>query len=56
MGTSYALLTAGFTVSATILFVSDKLAVAIIVLLLAVVMGFAFIRLLRRIDRLDKMM
>jgi predicted unusual protein kinase regulating ubiquinone biosynthesis (AarF/ABC1/UbiB family) len=56
MGTSYALLTAGFTVSATILFVADKVAVAIMLLLLAVVMGFAFVRLLRRIDRLDKMM
>jgi predicted unusual protein kinase regulating ubiquinone biosynthesis (AarF/ABC1/UbiB family) len=56
LGTSYALLTAGFTLSATILFVFDKLAVAIIVLLLAVVMGFSFIRLLRRIDRLDKML
>ncbi len=56
MGTSYALLTAGFTVSATILFVFDKVAVAIMVLLLAVVMGFAFVRLLGRIDRLDKMM
>ena len=56
MGTSYALLTAGFTVSATILFVFDKVAVAVMVLLLAVVMGFTFIRLLRRIDRLDKMM
>lgn len=56
LGTSYALLTAGFTLSATILFVFDKLAVAIIVLLLAVVMGFYFIRLLRRIDRLDKML
>jgi predicted unusual protein kinase regulating ubiquinone biosynthesis (AarF/ABC1/UbiB family) len=56
MGTSYALLISGFTLSATILFVSNQLGLALILTILAVVIGFAFIRLLRRIDRFDKMM
>lgn len=56
MGTSYALLISGFTLSATILFVSNQAGLALLLVLLAVVIGFAFIRLLKRIDRLDKMM
>lgn len=56
MGTSYALLIVGFTLSATILFVSEKLGLAAILFLLAVVVGFSFLRLLRRIDRLDRML
>ncbi|MGK7921142.1 MAG: ABC1 kinase family protein [Trichodesmium sp.] len=56
MGTSYALLISGFTLSATILFVSNQLGLALILMILAVVIGFAFIRLLRRLDRLDRMM
>ena len=55
MGTNYALLISGFTLSATILYVNDQAGLALVLLLLVVVMGFAFIRLLKRIDRLDKM-
>ena len=56
MGTNYALLLSAFTVSATLLLISDKVGLALVVLFLAVVMGFAFIRLMRRIDRMDRMM
>ena len=56
MGTNYALLISGFTLSATILYVNNQGGLALVLVLLVVVMGFAFIRLLKRIDRLDKMM
>ncbi|WP_375340298.1 ABC1 kinase family protein [Okeania sp.] len=56
MGTNYALLISGFTLSATILYVNNQVGLALVLVLLVVVMGFAFIRLLKRIDRLDKMM
>lgn len=56
MGTNYALLLSAFTLSATLLLISDKVGLALVVLFLAVVMGFAFLRLMRRIDRMDRMM
>jgi predicted unusual protein kinase regulating ubiquinone biosynthesis (AarF/ABC1/UbiB family) len=56
MGTSYALLISGFTLSATILFVSSQVWLALVLMLLAAIVGLAFLRLLRRLDRLDKMM
>ena len=56
MGTNYALLTGAFTISATLLFISDKVWLAGVVVFLAFIMGIAFFRLLRRIDRFDRMM
>ncbi len=56
MGTNYALLISGFTLSATILYVNNQPGLALALVLVVVVMGFAFIRLLKRINRLDKMM
>ncbi len=56
MGTNYALLMAGFTISATLLFITDHVVLAWVVVILAALMGFAFFRLLRRIDRYDRMM
>lgn len=56
MGTNYAVLISAFTLSATLLLISDKVGLALIVLFLAFAMGIAFLRLLRRIDRLDRMM
>lgn len=55
MGTNYALLASAFTLSATILFVSNKIVPAIVVALLASLLSIALFRLLRRIDRLDRM-
>ncbi|MDY7022837.1 MAG: AarF/ABC1/UbiB kinase family protein [Cyanobacteriota bacterium] len=56
MGTNYALLTGAFTISATLLFVNGRSGFGLVLVFFAVVMGFAFLRLLRRIDRLDRMM
>lgn len=56
MGTNYAVLISAFTLSATLLLISDKVGLALVVLFLAFAMGIAFLRLLRRIDRLDRMM
>lgn len=56
MGTNYAVLISAFTLSATLLLISDKVGLALVVLFLAVGLGIAFLRLLRRIDRLDRMM
>ena len=56
MGTNYAVLISAFTLSATLLLISDKVGLALVVIFLAFAMGIAFLRLLRRIDRLDRMM
>jgi hypothetical protein len=56
MGTNYAVLIAALTLSATLLLISDKVGLALFVIFLAVALGIAFLRLLRRIDRLDRMM
>ena len=56
MGTNYALLTSGFTLSATLLFITEHIILAWVLVFLAVLMGFALFRLLRRIDRYDRMM
>jgi predicted unusual protein kinase regulating ubiquinone biosynthesis (AarF/ABC1/UbiB family) len=55
MGTNYALLMSAFTLSATILFVSNQVWPAVAVALLAAGAGFALLRLFKRIDRLDRM-
>jgi predicted unusual protein kinase regulating ubiquinone biosynthesis (AarF/ABC1/UbiB family) len=55
MGTNYVLLLGTFTVSATILLVSKIYWLAVIMGLMAAVAGFAFVRLLLRIDRYERM-
>ena len=51
MGTNYALLFSAFTLSATILFVNNRVWLAVVVIILASIMGFALWRQLRRIDK-----
>jgi len=55
MGTNYTLMMSAFTLSATILFVSNQIWPAVVVALLAAGTGFVLLRLLKRIDRLDRM-
>lgn len=55
MGTNYALLASAFTLSATILFVSNQVVLAAVVAVLAALISIGLFRLLRRIDRLDRM-
>jgi predicted unusual protein kinase regulating ubiquinone biosynthesis (AarF/ABC1/UbiB family) len=55
MGTNYALLFSAFTLSATILFVNNQVWLAVAVIILAAIVGFALWRQLRRIDRMDRM-
>lgn len=55
LGTNYTLLISAFTLSATILFVSGKVGLAVVVALVAAIAAFALIRLLRRLDRFDRM-
>ena len=55
MGTNYTLMMSAFTLSATILFVSNQVWPAVAVALLAAGAGFALLRLFKRIDRLDRM-
>lgn len=55
MGTNYALLFSAFTLSATILFVNNRVWLAVAVIILAAIVGFALWRQLRRIDRMDRM-
>ncbi|MFB2836302.1 ABC1 kinase family protein [Floridanema evergladense] len=55
MGTTYGLIISAFTLSATILFVHDKVGLAIVAALIAVIVSLALIRLLRRLDRYERM-
>ncbi|NEQ56475.1 MAG: AarF/ABC1/UbiB kinase family protein [Moorea sp. SIO4A1] len=55
LGTNYTLLISAFTLSATILFVNGNVVLALVVVLVAAMLGFALIRLLRRLDRFDRM-
>jgi predicted unusual protein kinase regulating ubiquinone biosynthesis (AarF/ABC1/UbiB family) len=55
MGTNYVLLVGTFTVSATILLVNHYVWPAAIAGLFAVIIGIAFVRLLLRIDRYERM-
>lgn len=55
MGTSYAVLLGAFTVSASILLVYDKLPFAMLLLLAALVVGIAFVRLMLRLNRMDRL-
>ncbi|MBF2077509.1 MAG: AarF/ABC1/UbiB kinase family protein [Synechococcales cyanobacterium T60_A2020_003] len=55
LGTNYALLVAGFTLSATILLVNQYIWLAIVAAAAAVAAGVALIRLLIRLDRYEKM-
>ncbi len=55
MGTSYAVLLGAFTVSASILLVYDKLPIAVLLYLAAFVAGIAFVRLMLRLNRVDRL-
>jgi hypothetical protein len=55
LGTNYTLLVVAFTISATILVVNELITLAVIMALAAGASGFAFIRLLKRLDRWDRM-
>lgn len=55
MGTTYGLIVSAFTLSATILFVHDKVGLAIVAALIAAIVFIALIRLLRRLDRYERM-
>ncbi|HBB32957.1 MAG TPA: hypothetical protein DDZ80_18575 [Cyanobacteria bacterium UBA8803] len=56
LGTNYTLLVSAFTLSATILFVNDKVGLALVVAFIAAIAAFALIRLVRRLDRFDRML
>lgn len=55
MGTTYGIIISAFTLSATILFVHDKVGLAIVAALVAVIVSVALIRLIRRLDRYERM-
>ncbi len=55
MGTSYAVLLGAFTISASILLVYGKLPFAVILFIAALGIGIAFIRLMLRLNRLDRL-
>lgn len=55
LGTNYTLFISTFIVSGTILYVYGHIKLAIVVLLLAIAPAWALLRLLRRLDRLDRM-
>jgi predicted unusual protein kinase regulating ubiquinone biosynthesis (AarF/ABC1/UbiB family) len=54
-GTNYALLFSTFFLAATILFVTNKVTIAAVVALIAVIPAFALFKTLRRIERSDRM-
>jgi predicted unusual protein kinase regulating ubiquinone biosynthesis (AarF/ABC1/UbiB family) len=56
MGTNYALLVGAFTLSATLLFISDKVWLALAIAFLALLMAVVLIRLIRQINRFDRML
>ncbi|MEG4999477.1 ABC1 kinase family protein [Microcoleus sp. B4-D4] len=55
MSTNYTLMMSAFTLSATILFVSNQVLPAVAVAVLAAGTGLALLRLFKRIDRADRM-
>ncbi|NJN88117.1 MAG: AarF/ABC1/UbiB kinase family protein, partial [Leptolyngbyaceae cyanobacterium SL_7_1] len=55
MGTNYTLLAGAFTLSATILFVNGYSWIAAIVAIPAAIAAFAFVRLILRLDRYERM-
>ncbi len=55
MATNYTLFISTFLISATLLFINSYVKIAIAVILVALVPSWALFRLLRRLDRLDRM-
>ena len=55
MGTNYSVLLSAFILSATLLLVNGYVTIAVIVAVIATVPAWALIRILRRLDRLDRM-
>lgn len=56
MVTNYALIMSALTLSATILFVNEYVGLAVVVALGVIACGIALFRLVKRIDRLDRML
>lgn len=56
LGTNYTLLIGAFTLSATILLVNNYVWLALVVAFLAALLAVAFVRLLMRVDRYDRML
>jgi predicted unusual protein kinase regulating ubiquinone biosynthesis (AarF/ABC1/UbiB family) len=55
LGTNYTLIFSALILSSTLLFVNGYTIVAAIALVLALIPGWAFLRLLKRLDRIDRM-
>jgi len=55
LGTNYTLLISAFILSATLLLINEYATLAIIVILIGAVPGWALFRLLKRLDRIDRM-
>jgi Flp pilus assembly protein TadB len=55
LSTNYTVMIATLLISATLLFVNHYVMIAVVVLLIAIVPGWAFWQLMRRIERQDRM-
>jgi predicted unusual protein kinase regulating ubiquinone biosynthesis (AarF/ABC1/UbiB family) len=55
LGTNYTLFICSFLISATLLFVNGYVKIAVVVLIVALLPAWALFRLLRQLDRLDRM-
>jgi predicted unusual protein kinase regulating ubiquinone biosynthesis (AarF/ABC1/UbiB family) len=55
LGTNYALLFCTFFIAATILFVTNNVTIAAVIALIAMIPAFALFKILRRIERSDRM-
>jgi predicted unusual protein kinase regulating ubiquinone biosynthesis (AarF/ABC1/UbiB family) len=55
LATNYTLLTSAFILAATMLFVKGHLTIAIIVLGVAIIPGYSFWKIIKRLDRIDRM-
>ena len=55
LGTNYTLIFSALILSATLLFVNDEQLIAIIVAIVGIIPGWSLFRLLKRLDRIDRM-
>jgi predicted unusual protein kinase regulating ubiquinone biosynthesis (AarF/ABC1/UbiB family) len=55
LGTNYTLLVSALLICATLLFVNSYKILALVALLIAIIPGWALLRLLRKLDRYDRM-
>jgi hypothetical protein len=54
LGTNYTLIFSTLLISATLLFVNQYVAIAVVVLLMAIVPGYALWQLMKRLERQDR--